>query len=267
MSALLSALFAGVVAIGVTVAVERLGGRLGGVIATAPTTIVPASLGFYAHSQDAAQLRAALAIAPMGMLCNALFLWTWRVVPPRLPAMDLPVRLVLMTVVSLCAWATAGTVGLAVLRAVPADALLPVGAAFVAASTVAGAWACRSGVPAPAGRRPVRPIVLVARGVLAAVAVGLAVAIVRVAGPFVAGLASVFPAIFLTTMVALWWSQGEAVPAGAVGPMMLGSASVGAYAIFAALLLPELGPAGAAVAWGLAVASFTLPAAWWLQRR
>ena len=39
------------------------------------------------------------------------------------------------------------------------------------------------------------------------------------------GLASVFPAIFLTTMVALWFSQDSSVSIGAAGPMMLGGAS------------------------------------------
>ena len=44
-----AAAFAGLVAVGVTVAIERLGGRVGGLLGTLPTTIVPASLGIYAH--------------------------------------------------------------------------------------------------------------------------------------------------------------------------------------------------------------------------
>ena len=41
-AALSSAMFAGVVAIGATVAIERLGGKLGGLIAAVPSTIIPA---------------------------------------------------------------------------------------------------------------------------------------------------------------------------------------------------------------------------------
>ena len=41
-------------------------------------------------------------------------------------------------------------------------------------------------------------------------------------------MASVFPAIFLTTMVSIWLSQGEAVQSGA-NLMMLGSSSVALY--------------------------------------
>ncbi|MCP4793368.1 MAG: hypothetical protein GY882_08585 [Actinomycetia bacterium] len=39
-----------------------------------------------------------------------------------------------------------------------------------------------------------------------------------------------FPAIFMTTMVGLWLSQGPDVPLGAAGPMLLGSTSVAVYA-------------------------------------
>ena len=45
-TALLSGLFAAAVAIAVTRAIELLGGTLGGVLATLPTTMVPASVGF-----------------------------------------------------------------------------------------------------------------------------------------------------------------------------------------------------------------------------
>ena len=69
-------------------------------------------------------------------------------------------------------------------------------------------------------------------------------------------------------MVSLWFSQGEAVQGGAVGPMMLGSASVAAFAMAAAWTLPAFGPLlGTVAAWLAAVALFTAPAWWWLQRR
>ena len=54
---------AGVVAIGATVAVERFGGRLGGVLSALPTTIVPASLGL-AAAGSGADLRDAMAVFP-----------------------------------------------------------------------------------------------------------------------------------------------------------------------------------------------------------
>ena len=39
--------------------------------------------------------------------------------------------------------------------------------------------------------------------------------------------------IMRIAMIALWLAQGEAVQAGAVGPMMLGSSAVAGYALLA----------------------------------
>jgi hypothetical protein len=132
----------------------------------------------------------------------------------------------------------------------------------------AGLLACWRAPPAPAGRRRVGPLVLAARGLLAAGAIGGAVWLAAVGGALAAGMAAVFPAIFLTSMVSLWLSQGEAVQAGAVGPMMLGSTSVAVFALLAAWLFPALGPGpGAVVAWLLAATLVTVPAWWWLSAR
>jgi hypothetical protein len=305
-----SALAAGLVAILATVAIEKLGGRRGGVVGTLPTTIVPAAVGFWWAASTTAHFQDALYVVPAGMMVNALFLWSWRVLPPRLPGWSLRARLLVMVVTSMGAWAfmafvllwtaeayrDAGlsmslwgwgfflaAVGLATaacMRNGPAPAgtrrvgpvtLLARG--MLAASAIGLAVglataACMRNGPAPAGTRRVGPVTLLARGMLAASAIGLAVGLATVAGPVIAGIVSIFPAIFLTTMLALWVSQGEAVPAGAVGPMMLGSTSVSAFALLAATLMPLTGPAlGAFLAWVGSVLLVTLPAWIFLESR
>ena len=267
---LLPALLAAVVAIAATVAVERWGGRIGGLLSTLPTTIVPASIGIAAQSTDTAAFQDAMAACSGGMLVDVLFLYFWRAVPPRLPELSLWGRLLLMLVVSLLGWliaATALTMALHGLRArgVP---LLGVGTGLAILTALVGALACLRNPPSPAGRRRVGPATLVARGVLAGAAIAGAVWLASVGGAIASGVASVFPAIFLTTMVSLWISQGEAVQAGAVGPMMLGASSVSGFALIAALTLPVLGALwGTALAWVLAVCLVTVPAWLWLQRR
>jgi hypothetical protein len=228
---LVSALAAGFVAILATVAIERLGGRRGGLVGTIPTTIVPAALGFWWGSASVSDFRDALFVVPAGMLVNGLFLWSWRVLPGRLPAWRLGGRLVAMVAVSMAGWAL---LAFLLLRSTElyryGDRSMALwGWGFFAAAVVVAVAACLRNGPAPAGTRVVGPFTLIARGLLAASAIGLAVALATVAGPVIAGIVSIFPAIFLTTMVALWLSQGEAVPSGAVGPMMLGSTSVSAY--------------------------------------
>jgi hypothetical protein len=261
----ISAVAAGLVAILATVAIEKLGGRRGGVVGTLPTTIVPAAIGFWWGAATTADFQHALYVVPAGMMVNALFLWSWRVLPPRLPAWSLRSRLLGMLAASLGAWTL---MALLLLRATQGyrEAGLPMaiwGWGFFVASVAFAAMACIRHAPAPSGTRRVGPIVLMGRGVLAASAIGLAVALSTVAGPVMAGIVSIFPAIFLTTMMALWVSQGEAVPVGAVGPMMLGSTSVSAFALLAATIMPLMGPAvGALLAWLGSVLLVTLPA--WL---
>lgn len=264
------ALLGGCVAIGATLAIERWGGVIGGLIATLPTTIVPASFAILAGAATTASFQEAMAVVPVGMLINGIFLWTWRLLPQRLPELALGARLLLMTCVSLAIWAACSLVGLTALRAlrdggVPA---LAVGLVALLSLVAVGVGACLRPLPAPTGGTRVPGMVLLARGVLAGGAVGAAGALSATGVPLLAGLASVFPAIFLTTMVSLWWSQGEAVPAGAVGPMILGSSSVSAYAVLMAALVPWIGPVGGAVvAWICAVVAVTVPATTWLRRR
>lgn len=260
-----AALFAGVAAIGVTVAIEKLGGRLGGLIGTLPTTIVPASLGIYAGTTEGEPFAAAMGAVPVGMLLNALFLLCWRELPPRLPAWSLHRRLGLMVLLSLSVWlasAVAAVMGLSRLTGWVFEA----GVVATLIMLFIGVAACRRNPPAPRGKRTTTLGALLARGVLAAGAIAAAVAIAQAGAELAAGVASVFPAIFLTTMVGLWWSQGEAVPAGAVGPMMLGSCAVAAYALIAAILFPMLGPTlGSFGSWWAAALAVTLPAWLWLR--
>jgi hypothetical protein len=260
-AALPAAAFAGVVAVGVTLAIERFGGKVGGLLGTLPTTIVPAALGIFART-DPEGFRAAMDATPGGMLVDAVFLWLWRAVPPHLPAWSLRARLSAMVLISLGAWAVLAVGLVAIGDAWGADGrdTLGLGVAGLALLVLSGVAATRTPRPTPRGTRRVGPGVLALRGVFAAVAIFVAVWIAAVGSPLLAGVVAVFPAIFVTTMVSLWLAQGEAVPAGAVGPMMLGASSVAAFALWARWLMPAYGPWAAGPAWLLAVATATLPA-------
>lgn len=264
-----SGLLAGGVAIGATVVIERLGGRLGGLIGTLPTTILPASLGIFAQTPTTEAFAAAMGAVPAGMLINAVFLYLWRIVPPHLPSAAHRTRLLWMVGLSVAAWALGAWVFAMGLQ--PMQALLSplfAGGVLLLIAIVGGILACLRAPPAPAGRRHVGLLTLLSRGLLAGGAIAVSVVLAAIGGPIAAGMASVFPAIFLTTMVSLWLSQGEEVQAGAVGPMMLGSTSVSAYALLAAFAMPMLGSVvGAGVAWVVAVVTVTVPAWLWLRRR
>ena len=105
-SILLSALFAGIVATLVTIAIEKFGGRTGGVLATIPTTIVPAALGMYTLSGET-EFAQSMSIVPVGMMVNAMFLLVWIHAPQRFG-----LSLIGTTILSLVVWMFIGSIGL-----------------------------------------------------------------------------------------------------------------------------------------------------------
>lgn len=267
MSVLGGAVLAGLVAIAVTVAIERWGGIVGGLLGTMPTTIVPAAWGIWANSSDPAGFAAAMASVPAGMLVNAVFLFLWRVVPPRLPLQG-TARLVATLVVNLACWGLVASGFWLVLEVLPRLWVLPAGIALALVALVGGIFVCLQMPAAPRGRFRVGPMTLLGRALLAGLAVGFAIWLASRGAGLAAGLASVFPAIFVTTMVSLWLSQGEDVPVGAVGPMMLGSVSVSGFALVSTWAFPVLGVAvGTLVAWVVAVGAITAPSLAWNRRR
>ena len=235
---------------------------MGGVLASIPTTIIPASIGFALQSQNELEFVAPLLAVPFGMLVNAIFLYTWRIFPSRLPSQNFYFRLKMMIVISLLIWFVCAVLSIFIQEHY---ASLALSTCIVVLQFLFGVIACLRNPPAPKGKNAVGWGTLAFRGVLAGVAIGVSV-LLSYAGAL-AGIASVFPAIFLTTMISIWLAQGEAVQGGAVGPMMLGSSSVSVYALLCILIFPKLGfLVGALVAWFLSILIISLPSAVFLRK-
>jgi len=266
-SILVSALLAGVVATAVTVAIEKWGGLVGGLLGTVPSTIVPAGIGMYlAGGED--DFVASMMVVPLGMLLNALFLGAWLVLPRWFSNASRP--LLLTSIGALAFWCVMGMGVWFILQNTVVGMLLTE-QEFAAGGLVLlfliAVWFNRRPQPAPKGTNAVSKTVLIARGSMAALAIGVAVWMAGLGFPLLAGLASVFPAIFLTSMVALWLAQGPTVPQGAAGPMILGGASVAVYANIAMWSLPTYGVVvGSVMAWVGSVLGWSIPAFLVLRR-
>lgn len=261
----LPAIFAGLVAVLATIAVERLGGVAGGVLSSIPTTIVPAAIGILGRSEDPDGFRRAMAFVPVGILMNAGYLLLWRVIPARLGGhertrrhllawtlvLSLTIWLLCATAIVLANWWLEPTVGQS----------LAVGGIAFGTGIALGIAANRTPHPAPRGTHRVGVAVLVLRASAAAIAIAVSIVLARSGHPVASGIASVFPAIFTTIMIATWLAQGAHVPTGAVGPMALGTLSVSAYALLATVLYPRWSVSlAAATCWVLAVSGVSLPA-------
>jgi len=266
-SILVSAVLAGLVATAVTVAIERWGGLIGGLLGTAPSTIVPAGIGLYMAGGEE-ELVSSMMVVPLGMLLNALFLGAWLVLPRWFVNSSRP--LMWTTVGALACWGVLGFGVWFLLQNTRFGVMFTeqeLAAVGLVLLLVTAVWFNRRPHPTPKGNNAVSTTVLLARGSMAAAAIGVAVWMAGLGYPLLAGLASVFPAIFLTSMVALWLAQGPTVPQGAAGPMMLGGASVAVYANVAMWSMPAFGAVlGSLVAWLAAVLGWSIPAFLVLRR-
>ena len=196
---LLAAILAGLVAIAVTVAIEKFGGVIGGILGTIPTTIVPAAGVMVLGEPNSDAFDPAMGMVPIGMLLNAIFLWLWRVVPPRIPSWTFGKRLAVITTINLSVWFAGAAISVTLFSE---QASMTVGLAALIIGIFLGLWISLEHKPAPRGKNRVGPFTLACRGIAAATAIGLAVWLSQLGSPLLAGMASVFPAIFLTSMVA-----------------------------------------------------------------
>lgn len=251
----------------VTLAIEKWGGLTGGILGTVPSTIVPAAAGMYLAGGEAALIES-MAIIPLGMLVNGVFLTVWIILPSRISQRENP--LLITTLSALFIWAISAILMLKIAGMALENDLSPgklglIGLLMLVFLSIAINWRATE---TPKGKNPVSLFILVCRGIAAAIAIGLAVWLSGQGLPLIAGIAAVFPAIFLTSMVALWMAQGPTVPRGAAGPMALGGASVAVYAIISIWSLPQYGVVfGSAIAWIVAVGGWSIPAFIVLSKR
>lgn len=263
---ILYGIFAGLVAILVTVAIERFGGVIGGVLGTIPSTIVPAAAGVYLIDGKES-LVSSMSIVPIGMLINGLFLGVWIVFPRFIR--DERLRLPSTIAASLSAWVVLALTSLMIVRHITNGIISELALGLVGLFALAGLaiFFNIQSIAAPKGINKVPLVVLSIRGIAAGLAIAFCLFLAELGLPFLAGLASAFPAIFLTSMVALWLSQGPQVPRGAAAPMMLGGASVSVYALIVMWSLPSFGIIyGSVIAWFGAVGLWTLPSFLVLKR-
>eukprot|EP00761_Pharyngomonas_kirbyi_P010258 gb/GECH01010277.1/.p1 GENE.gb/GECH01010277.1/~~gb/GECH01010277.1/.p1 ORF type:complete len:321 (+),score=44.02 gb/GECH01010277.1/:1-963(+) len=258
--ALGSGLFAGIVAVLATVAIERFGGIIGGVIGSAPSTVIPGSVGialslgyqfnwgffiddkFTSNSELGRDMFNAAFSVPIGMCINVAYLMTWQRLPSYLPPnWSKWMNLAVLLTSSFLVWLILTSIVIGIGRNLLNISAIWMGSVALGTQLIVGlASVIFKPPPAPRGSQKVSVLTLIARGSFAMTSISIAVLISKVS-PAAAGLASTFPSIFLTTMLAVFLSQGASVSRGAAGPMMLGSVSVPIFALFFTVFLHLVG--------------------------
>lgn len=235
---------AGIVAILSGLAVEKLGGIIGGVLSSLPTIVAPATIGIFLeltnflNDKPGSELhfQEAMFSIPISTFCNALFLLIWKQAPKRIKINHSKKKLAIMFVMTLTFWFMFST-GFYFFSEYLEEigfSKFYLGIVMFFLQTFLGLiFTFIIPSPAPKGRMKTKPWMICFRGIAASISVFTAVILSRVGGPGVGGIASAFPAILITTIATVWYSQGEEVALGAVGPLMMGLTSLGIYSMTA----------------------------------
>ncbi|PKK85691.1 MAG: hypothetical protein CVT48_04355 [Thermoplasmata archaeon HGW-Thermoplasmata-1] len=195
-----------------TILTERLGTKMGGIIACLPSTIA-VSVVFIGLTQTPVFAAEAMSIIPAVMAINCVFLVSYILL--------LNYGNVVAPVGALSGWA---------IMALPLAILKPdnflANTLFFLALTAVSFYIMQFRMDHPeqkAGRLHYRWHEVALRGVVAGSAIAFAVFISRIGGPIIGGLFSAFPAIFLSTMVIFSRRHGAGF-AGAMGKTMVAGA-------------------------------------------
>ncbi len=229
---------------GATMAGEKLGNRVGGLLVNLPSNIV-LSLLFIGITKGVPFAVEAAAASTMGMTMNVLFIFVFVLALPR----GIPAAIT----ISLSMWFVSAVV-LAFLRVESVALALLL---FVIAA-VGGFVALEYGaevVSVPKKRVPFSLRGLLIRALFAGTVVASAVLIAQIAPAYITGIATTFPAVMLSTLTILAKTQGTAFTRATGKILMPSSSNIIVYAFAVRYLYPRLGLlAGTVVAFLCAVA-------------
>jgi uncharacterized membrane protein (GlpM family) len=232
-----------------TIAAERLGTRLGGLIGGLPSTIVVSML-FIGWTQGNEQLYHATTAVPLAMGLNAVYLITY---------VGLLHRGVTVAIGgALTAWAVLQ--GLLIASGIDdLDLALAAWAAILLGSylilrRVADTTSSRKVVLRYAPRQ------VIWRGTLGGSVIALAVLLAKLGGPIYGSVFSCFPAVFTSTLVIAARSAGAAFTRSLVIPLMVSAeVNVVVYAVALRLVVSQAGlVGGSALAYGVSMVSALL---------
>ena len=213
---LFSGMYASIVSMLLTRAIEYFGGVAGGILGGMPSTIIAASVGLtYILGDD--EVLIAMYITPIGMFINCLYLYMWRILPNHLNASYSSKRRLLLTlIISLSVWLLGATslyfYNVYVTQSYINRARIS-GILFYALHLVTGVYACFNHVDAPKGTQTVSLKLLIIRGFAGFVIMSTAMYFGSV-NAVLGSIFSTFPVIYTTTMVSVWLAQGTQVSLG-----------------------------------------------------
>jgi len=233
-----------------TLIAEKLGSRVGGLIANLPSNIL-ISLLFIALTQDIVFVKKTIPGIPVGMLIDTIFLAVFIII--------LRYGLVLSILASLISWFL-----LAYLANYLEFSHLLLNCLFYSTGTVGIYYLIRSRMNfavQPASNRKYNTYQIIIRSTFAGSVVATVIIIAQFAPPYLVGIVASFPAVLLSTMVILVINQSREFAQATGKILILSSSNIVVYGIAVFFCYPTIG-----LWWGTLV-SFLVATAWvWIIR-
>jgi hypothetical protein len=226
-----------------TLAGERLGTRIGGLIANLPSNIL-VSLLFISMTRGTDYAIAAAGSVPIGMAVDTVFLLV------VIAALKKGLKLALP--LGIAVWIATAMIFFALPPLGVAAGIL-LYAVVCAASFAVAEWGL--GIKAVEKKKaPFRLSVMATRAVFAGTIVAGAVALAQIAPPYMTGILATFPAVLLSTMVILTRAQGRDFARATGKVLILSSSNIIVYSSAVMVFFPITG------AWWGTLAAFILAA-------
>jgi uncharacterized membrane protein (GlpM family) len=217
----------------ITVIAERYGTKVGGILGTLPSTIVIAFL-FIAITNSISFAVESVSIVPAEMGINLIFLMLFAVLAYK--------SFKIAIIGSLGVWIVLSTIlFFSNLTSLPVALSVYIIALFATFITLENGIKISS-----IGRRHVQysALKILMRGVIAGFVIAISVVLSNLSASL-SGIFSVFPAIFLSTMVISYREHGPDFVGGMAKSMIFGTPSVTSYAVAIYYLYPRIG-----IIWG-----------------
>jgi uncharacterized membrane protein (GlpM family) len=215
---------------GATVLGERLGTRVGGLIGTLPHLIIIA-LYFIGITQSPEVAARATVSVPATMGINALFLYVFY--------LSAEWNKYAASFIALGIWSV---MALLIVSLDPVELFNPICFYLMFVVLTIILFSSRTKVRATKRKKiDYTPAILAVRGIMGGGVIAFSVVVAKFAGPVLGGIFSVFPALFLSTMLVYTFEHGPRF-AGAMGKTMaVGGTSVVVYACCGYYLFPLVG--------------------------
>ena len=222
-------LLSALVVVIITIIAERFGTKVGGILGTLPSTIVIAFL-FIALTNSINFAVESVSIVPAEMGINLIFLMLFAVLAYKSFKLAVVGSLGVWTVLSFILYLSNLNIFL-------------IAVAFYIIALLSTFIILEKGVKIPSmGRRYVQysAIKIMMRGIIAGLVIAVAVVLSNIS-PILSGIFSVFPAIFLSTMIISYREHGPNFVGGMAKSMIFGTPSVTSYAVAIYFLYPAIG--------------------------